>query len=531
MDIVGFFRRYGETITDTAGWYFDETGVYRETFKGHDTQRVYATHQGIMPTRVYENLDTGKFKVELQYILGNGNERKITVDKGTICNKNSIVKLADSGIDVTSGTAQELMRFLTDIIACNPGIKTVESKSVMGWIGNTDKFVPYCTDIAYDEDESYKHLYKALRKHGDHDEYVEFVRELRKNRQLRLVMAASFASPLIAKIGENPFVLMIHGGTGIAKSVALMVAMSVWGDPAFGRMTRTMDMTANSMMATAAFLNNLPFAGDELQTIKSRWGNYDNLIMKVTEGVDRGRMTYSTINETKSWKCAFLFTGEEPCTKSDSGGGVKNRVIEVECTKPLVENGNLTANFVKENYGLVAEEYICALKDYDLKAMYSKQFQAILKTEQTTDKQAGAMALLLIADEIARKSVFHDADPMLLADVSCYLRDANEVDVTQRAYDWLINYICENGAYFRNESNKVWGQFTDDDNCVWFNASVLGKELTAAGFDLDACRKVWESKGYLRKENGAYKVRKRIYGSPAWCYKIVLNKAGDDDDY
>ena len=107
-----------------------------------------------------------------------------------------------------------------------------------------------------------------------------------------MMMAASFASPIIEKVNALPFVFHLWGGTGSGKSVALMAAMSVWGNPSMGKMVRTMNMTSNSMLSTAAFLKNIPFAGDELQTIKSKWDNYDKLIMCITEGVDRGRMSY-----------------------------------------------------------------------------------------------------------------------------------------------------------------------------------------------------------------------------------------------
>jgi hypothetical protein len=36
--------------------------------------------------------------------------------------------------------------------------------------------------------------------------------------------------------------------------------------------------------------------------------------MRVTEGIDRGRMKYDTKVAQKTWKNAFIFTGEEPCT-------------------------------------------------------------------------------------------------------------------------------------------------------------------------------------------------------------------------
>ena len=85
-----------------------------------------------------------------------------------------------------------------------------------------------------------------------------------------------------------------------------------------------MNATQVSLGRTASFLHSVPFAGDELQIIKSRWDNYDQLIMFLTEGIDRGRgKAYGGIEELKQWRCCFLFSGEEPITKDGSGGGAK----------------------------------------------------------------------------------------------------------------------------------------------------------------------------------------------------------------
>lgn len=73
-------------------------------------------------------------------------------------------------------------------------------------------------------------------------------------------MGASFASPLIAKVNALPFVFHLWGGTGTGKTAGVMAAASIWGDPRPGRLMRTMNMTANSMMQMASVLRNLPFS-------------------------------------------------------------------------------------------------------------------------------------------------------------------------------------------------------------------------------------------------------------------------------
>lgn len=263
----------------------------------------------IAPSAMLYNDDSGIEKVELCFYK-NGSWNKLICDRSVVASHTAITKLADKGVEVSTLTSRDLVEYLFSIISENMGvIPRYKAKSVMGWCDG--EFMPYDSGMVFDGEDQFKYLYRSIVSKGDHEAWTEYASELRKNKLLRLVMAASFASPLIELVGENPFVLHLWGGTGSAKTVSLMVAMSIWGNPALGAMVRTMNMTANAMLSTAAFLRNLPFAGDELQTIKSRWNNsYDNLIMCVTEGVDRGRMSYDRVNEIKSWKCSFCFPGK-----------------------------------------------------------------------------------------------------------------------------------------------------------------------------------------------------------------------------
>ena len=382
--------------------------------------------------------------------------------------------------------------------------------------------MPYTDSIAFDGDDQFKHLYKAISHKGKLQEWIDFIRPLRANLDLRLCMAASFASPLIELIGENPFVFHLWGGTGSGKTVAIMAAMSVWGNPAMGALTRTMNMTQNSMLSTASFLRNLPFAGDELQTIKSRWQNYDNLIMCITEGVDRGRMTYNTVNDTKAWKCSFLFSGEEPCIKQASGGGAKNRVIEVECKNKIIENGNIVANYVRTHYGNAGKPYIDRVLTADVSAMYSETFTDILDKTDTTDKQAGAMAIMMIADHIASNLFWPDEPELNIKQISGCLCSSGEVDIAERSYQFVQGAIAENRNNFEPESRQVWGSI--DGQFAYINKNVLSRIMDEQGFDFDAVKSKWADKGYLeRSKQGRYFQNLQKNGVKALYVKIALN--------
>ena len=484
----------GDYIT-VCPWELDRSGVYqmKTARNGKGEYKEVASPIPVVPTAILENVDTRTEKVELAFFK-HGAWRSLVADRSITASRNNIVRLADKGLEVNTDNAALLVKYIAEVVASSlPTMPHKPAKSVLGWVDG--EFMPYTDAVAFDGEDQFKHLYKAVAQKGKLSEWVEFMRPLRKNLELRLCMAASFASPLIEVVGENPFVFHLWGGTGAGKTVALMVAMSIWGNPAMGAMTRTMNMTANSMLSTAAFLRNLPFAGDELQTIKSRWNNYDNLIMCITEGIDRGRMSYDKVNELRSWKCSFLFSGEEPCIKQSSGGGAKNRVIEVECKDRLVESGNAVANFVRSNYGTAGCNFIDYIKWADLSQLYSDTFSSILSQTDTTDKQAGAMALMMAADCIA-SGLFWSEEPVLtVSDVQPYLCSAVEVDVAERAYSYVLGEIAKNNAKFSDNDREVWGRISVDT--VLINRGVLDDIMTSKGFEFDAVKSKWRDKGYL----------------------------------
>ena len=481
----------------------------------------------ILPIAIMDNMDAGVQKVQIG-MWDLGRWKKIIVNRETLTNSSKIITLANQGVPVGSENSRIMANYFNDLLAeFDERLPRNPARSVMGWVEQDERrlFMPYEAGIDFDGEDSYKYLYDAIRQRGTLKEWIDYCLPLRVSSiEIRLVMAAAFASPLIELIGENPFVMHLWGGTGTAKTVSLLIAASIFGDPKPGKLVRTMNMTANAMLGTAAFLNSIPFCGDELQTIKNRWsGTYDALIMQITEGIDRGRMKYNQIEEIKSWKCSFLFTGEEPCVKAVSGGGVANRVIQIEVKEKLVDNGNAVANFFRTHYGVAGPEYIGALQSglFDIDGLYRSFFSDLIKTD-TTDKQAGAMALMLTGDKIAHDVFWPDEPEMDAEMVTQYLASAKQVDVSERAYQYVCGVVSENSCNFTDASRIVWG-VSNEDETVYINRSVLSRILSDAGYDFEACKKAWERNGYLLKRaDGRFAHQVKLNGIVTSCIKLKL---------
>jgi uncharacterized protein (DUF927 family) len=515
----------GQPLDIFCGDWQAECSVYKVDINfntGEDVKKE-ASRIPVMPVEIYENMDTNIEKVKIVYFKEDW--KSLIAEKVTISSQTKIIELSNYGIEVNTGNAKYLVEYLHDCITLNPSEVIPKYKSVgrMGWVENG--FMPYDTDIKFDGEKENKYIYQSIHSKGSYTKWIEFIKPLRKSLQFRMLLSASFASVLLEKISALPFVFHLWGGTGTGKTVALMCAASVWGNPAMGKMTRTMNMTANSMLSVAAFLHDLPFIGDELQTIKTKWDNYDNLIMKITEGIDRGRMSYNQIQDTKSWKCAFLFTGEEPCTKQESGGGVINRVIEVECTDVVVADGNKTVNFINKNYGHAGSEFVSIIKNIDLTLRYEEIFKEIIETCDTTEKQALSMSIILLADEICSKHIFKDSS-LSISDVKKYLASKTSVDVAERAYEYIINLVSSNINNFDSSKfvGECWGKI--EECFIWFNKQILIRELNAVGFSFEAVKKKWDEKGYLLKNSqGRYHHQRKVNNFTALYMKIFFENS------
>ena len=562
--LKAFFTDYSQKMKDTGNstnfteqplslecgpWHATDAGVTMQKFDNNG-QPVYisaCTHP-ILPVEIYKNIDTGKERVKLDYFKY-GQWQSVTESRKVCADNRSIVEvLSDIGVEVTSENAKNLVRYISDCMGMNPA-KLEPRKSVnrLGWAGK--EFMPYADDIVYDGEHDFDVIYKNVKESGSFQVWKDHCSELRKNKIVRMAFAASFASCLIEPVNALPFVFHIWSGeSGTGKTVAMMAAMSLWGNPKMGGLVKTMNTTKVNVMRTSAFLYSIPYAGDELQTMKDKWTtNFDQFIYQITEGIDRGRGRASGgVEDTKTWHNSYLFTGEEPITKSNSRAGSKNRVIEIEVEDKLIEDGNYTVSVLTENYGHAGRmliEYLQSIDIKEIKDEYKKYFDLMCKLD-TTEKQAMAMSCILLADQILTKVIFEDETPLTIKDISRYLRSAQEVDVSERSYHMVLNWLARNPIRFRDpagsdgNNGEVWGRIDYDDTrpenppIAVINKDVLCDFLDSNGFDYAAVSKKWSDKNrIIRNSQGRLVHQTKVFNIKASYIKLVMETDADDEGF
>lgn len=511
-------------------WYCDERGVRKFVLLGNgNTKREDASSIPLLPSAIYENQENRTEKIELSFFKY-GKWKQILVPRSIVASKTKIIALADDGIEVTSENSSFLVKYISDVVNSNQDtLPRVVSIGHMGWDPKEEygEFVPYSDSIQPDVSDQFGALLKALEPKGTLPEWYGVVVPLLKSPYMRITIAASLASVLIGPMHALPFILHLWGGTGAGKTVALKVAASIWGNPDEGKMVDTMNNTINYIMDKAGVLYSIPFFGDELQTIKGNGGNYDSLIYRVTGQTNRGRLRANgSMGRRLSWQNSFLFTGEEPITQSNSGGGAINRVIELECTEKIIQDGNGTVAAIADCHGVLGPAFVAqARQSQDTNKTVFKQFEKELQDMGGTGKQTQALALMLTAYDLFQSMAPAGCPVLTVGDVKGCIKTEQEVDVPQRAYEYVCGQIGINQNKFCMKGIKpkgeIWGEIVNDRTVKILKKS-LEQILNEEGYSLQAVKQKWLDRDLLIRNKGRIFWNSSIGGVPGQVGKLTL---------
>jgi hypothetical protein len=482
-----------DLVLNTGEWICDGHGIRRFTEKNGSMIEEVACWQPVIISEIFFNRELCSYRVQLAFKESEFSKVKtVTVPKSMIATASSITNLADFGIAVTNITAPLLVRYLNDLERLNVDrIPHNSAISRLGWID--DSFVPYNKSISFDGETMYKELFDSVDSHGDYDEWKRMV-EGESSIEAKMILGASFASPLVGLLDKLVFFTHLWGTSGIGKSVALYFAQSAWGNPR--KLVQNLNGTAVALERLASFYCNIPLCLDELQTLKktvvAKDGGFDDILYKLGQGrgKSRGRKD-GAIDKVSTWSLSIITTGEEPITSDNSGGGARNRVIDIYCRNNIFASAPRVVSCCCENYGHAGKEFIEKLTDYvkkngktHLNDIYATYFDYLMKSTPT-DKQAMSATMIALGYTLMNMFIFNKEEDDALRDGLClldeirpYLIDITQVDNVENFYTDILSFVAQNKHHFvftkKVNNNKfeynplenrieVWGKITDTE--------------------------------------------------------------------
>lgn len=520
---------------NAGDWEADDSGIFKKN--GYNDE-VACPHP-IMPVERLVNIDTGEEKLQLAFRKGSI-WRKIIISKTVLASSNKVTELAGSGIAVTSQNARAFIQYISDMENMNYYL-IPEKKSIgrFGYIPD-EGFSPFVDGLIFDGDANFKAMFQTVRSRGSETKWLETAEEVREmSTTAKIILAASFASVLLEPLNCLPFFVHLWGvDSGTGKTVALMVAASVWGDPAVGAYVKTFDGTVVGMEKTAAFLNNLPFCLDELQLAKDSKGRTTFDVYKLAQGVGRTRGNRSGgVDLTPTWRNCILTTGESPLTGTASGAGAVNRVIDIECksAQAVIKDGMRISGAVKRNYGFAGRKFVERLYQPGVIDQVSERYRElfrILSDRDTTEKQAMAAAAIILADELACQWIFSGQQPLTIEQVSEFLASKAAVSAGDRGYKYLCDWVTQNSNKLcgRSENPNIEVLGALEDGRAYIIRSVFERILQDAGYSTAAMISYLKQSNLIETRGRANTKGKRINGIPTECFCLRLPSVELDDE-
>lgn len=524
-----------------GNWIANEYGV--RAYNPYSGE-ILACYHPIMPVQRLINNETNKEKIKLAYKKG-ARWKEIIVDKGVIASANKIVGLADFGISITSENARNLVRYLADIENYNIDlIGTQISTSKLGWIEK--EFMPYGNNIIFDSETKFKDTYESIHELGDKNIWINLARKIRKSERFepKIYIAGSLASVLVEPLNALPFILNLCGDAGKGKTVAIMLATSIWAYPGGNDYVTDPKSTATALELRLDFLNNMPMIIDDMAQVKEKYGgDFSELIYMLCSGKGKDRANASLgLNKSTTWKNVIITNSERSLITETMQGGAINRVVEVEMSEGYIfEDGNSVVEKIKQNYGFAGRLFIDAIQEIGMEQIKEIQQDFLTQINQRAkdlgvekeEKQTLPMSILLTADKIATDYIFEDSEYMDINTCVDLLKNKGEVSENERAYDFIMSEVAINMNKFKPDKygeykSEIWGAI--ENGYVIILSNIFNKFCERGNFSSKSFLNWANKQGYLVAEKGRNSKKKRLAGSLSWCIFLKIQDDSVDAD-
>ncbi len=253
----------------------------------------------------------------------------------------------------------------------------------------------------------------------------------------------------------------------------------------------------------------------------------------LAEGAGKTRGTKTGgVEKSGTWANCIITSGEQPITNNSSGGGAVNRIIEVECKEKIFTNARDVAEVVRGNYGFIGKEFVERLQEpggIEEAELVFNVYKAIFEKQNTTEKQVLAISLILTADELSSRWVFHDGQFIKATEVPDFLHTKESVSVNARAYDYVCEYVAANRNKFIGHSlvGEVWGDI--DTQFMYIIRSQFNRICEEARYNSQSLLSWMKQNEKIEAPDKKYNKTKRINGEAVHCVWMIKSRSMIED--
>jgi hypothetical protein len=262
---------------------------------------------------------------------------------------------ANNKVKIFPRNKAKLEHFTVSWLAKLHEIAAASKAMPFGWYRNGDelKGFVYAGRLMHDDGSETPcgvgdpQLRQIFHPTGDIQHWFDAAATITNQRrpELDAIIALSFAAPLTALVGQNAMTMCAYGDSGVGKTAAYSVGVSVWGHSKKGK--QVSHSTFNSVMKQMGELANLPLYWDEIKDAKAQQACYD-FIYNASDGVEKGRMKADTSLQDKgTWQTCMCMAANISFTdfvmkKDPSHIAGVSRVLEYRVAKSSNPTGRIS---------------------------------------------------------------------------------------------------------------------------------------------------------------------------------------------
>lgn len=555
----------------------------------------------VVPIHRYIDTATGLEQVKITWFESSGNYWKSTiVPRSVAASAQKILTVADNGLPVSSDNALALCKWLMAVIVENPSIPITETTSKFGWIGSPGgAFLLGCDVITakassnpqggtipeptttgpriqFDSgsEPENANLARSLEPRGSFEGWQEMATEATAESPLgAVVMAASFAAPLLSLLDLPGFVIELAGATSQGKTITTKCAASVWGNPepaARAHYLNTWNLTAVALERLLGTLNHLPVILDDTQQAPKKM-DLPEKIYHIAGGQGRGRGAKNpgSRQHVETWQTIGISSGEQPITGFGAEGGAVARSIILWCSGKLfprfnAEQADRIQAAAQDHYGHAGRRFIQWIVDNPTDAKrrirdeYDRAKRRIIESGDGSgvlSRISGYLAIVEAAaimagevlgiDGLARGVVSDEVIRLASLEAAKANRADEALEVAWRWANLESERFWNNDAENKDEFFPVGGwagrmDWTVEEIESWpepvkdravtmlaFNPDALRGYLARIGYqDYEAIVRTWADRGYIETDKDrASRLTKKIKIRGASARYVVMARA------